>query len=54
MLRAFIVKIIRPNVRLMSTRRPTIVSEEQTLENLKVSMEREMNKFQNQDLLAAA
>lgn len=54
MLRSIFTKRLRSSLRLMSTRKPTIVSEEQTLENLRVSMEREVNKYSNKDLLAAA
>lgn len=39
---------------MMSTRRPVIVTEDETLENLKNTMEREMGKFNNSDMLAAA
>jgi hypothetical protein len=39
---------------MMSTRRPVIVTEDETLENLKNTMEREMGKFNTSDMLAAA
>ena len=39
---------------LMSTRKPSLVTEEETLENLSREMRREMGKLGNENILQAA
>lgn len=39
---------------LMSTRKPSLVTEEETLENLSREMRREMGKIGNENILQAA